>query len=69
MSNVDVICLNNFVSSANSNRSDVTIDGRSLINIKKSKGPRILPCGTPEITSKVPDRWLPTETHWVLLCR
>ena len=33
MSNVDVICLNNFVSSANSNRSDVTIDGRSLINI------------------------------------
>ena len=42
--------------------------GRSLINIQKSgKGPRMLPCGTPQVTVLAVDR-LPLTIHlWVLL--
>ena len=39
MSSVDNICLKHFVSSANSNSCEVMTDGKSLMNIKKSKGP------------------------------
>ena len=43
--------------------------GRSLIYIKKSKGPRILPCGTPQVTVLAVDR-LPLTLHlWVRLLR
>ena len=39
--------------------------GRSLIYIKKSKGPRKLPCGTPQVTVLADDR-LPLTFHlWV----
>jgi len=56
MSRDDVICLKHLMSSANSNSCDVTTDGKSLINIRKIKGPRMLPCATPEITGKVLDK-------------
>ena len=69
MSSVDVICLKDLVSSANSNSCDVTTDGKSLIKIRKSRGPRILPCGTPESTGEVLDRLLSTETHWDRFCK
>ena len=42
--------------SANSNRWEVMTDGKSLMNIKKSKGPSMLPCGTPEIIGRALDR-------------
>ena len=39
------------MSSANNNKVGVDTDvGRSLMKIKKSSGPKILPCGTPETT-------------------
>ena len=56
ISSDDVICLKHLVSSANLNSCDVTTDGKSLINIRKSMGPRMLPCGTPKITGKVLDK-------------
>ena len=55
MSSVDNICLKHFVSSANSNSCEVMTDGKSLMNIKKSKGPSMLPCCTPEMTGRVLD--------------
>ena len=43
--------------------------GRSLIYIKKSKGPRILPSGTPQVTVLAVDR-LPLTLHlWVRLLK
>ena len=39
---MDNICLKHFVSSANSNSCEVMTDGKSLMNIKKSKGPSML---------------------------
>ena len=47
-----VIAVYSFVSSAYSPLEVVggITSGRSLINRRKSMGPKILPCGTPEVT-------------------
>ena len=43
--------------------------GRSLMYIKKSKGPRMLPCSTPQVTVLAVDK-LPFTLHlWVRLLR
>lgn len=56
-----VICFKHFVSSANIyRREEETEDGKSFTKIKNRIGPRILPCGTPEMTDKV------FETHAVI---
>ena len=39
--------------------------GRSLMYNKKSKGPRILPCGTPQVTVLADDRLPLTLYLWV----
>jgi len=45
--------LKHFVSSANNNSMEDRIySGRSLMLTKNSKGPRILPCGTPNETGR-----------------
>ena len=41
-------------------------DGRPLINIKRSKGPSMLPCGTPEMTGRV---LLSLVIHYVAHCQ
>ena len=64
MSDSVFIVLKHFVSSANINVLDELItEGRSLINTMKSKGPSMLPCGTPDNTGKHLDRQLLIETH------
>ena len=40
--------------------------GRSLMKIMKSKGPRMLPSGTPEVTGDQLDVAPSTTTLWVL---
>lgn len=39
--------------------------GRSLIKTKNKSGPRTEPCGTPEMTLEVLERWLPITVNWV----
>ena len=41
----------------------------SLMYTKKSSGPNMLPCGTPDNTGKHQDRQLLIDTHRVLLER
>ena len=56
-SSFDVIALYNFASSAYK-PDDVAwgmTSGRSLINKRKSMGPRMLPCGTPEVIGDHPE--------------
>jgi hypothetical protein len=65
------ISLYNFVSSA---YSPVDVDsgvasGRSLMKSKKSIGPKMLPCGMPEVTGDRGEAAPSTTTHWVRLCR
>ena len=46
------------------NKVDVDTDeGRSLMKIKKSRGPKILPCGTPDTTGNVVDTLPFIDTH------
>jgi len=40
-----------------------------MINTRKSKGPSMLPWGTPDKTDKWLDEQLLAETHWILLCK
>ena len=39
-----------------------TTDGRSLMKHRKSRGPKMVPCGTPDLTSALVDRWPSTQT-------
>ena len=41
------------VSSANNKVNKLVAFGRSLMNIKKSRGPRTLSCGTPKVISNL----------------
>ena len=65
------ISLYNLVSSA---YSPVYVDsgmtsGRSLTKSKKSIGPKMLPCGTPEVTGDHEEPVPSTTTRWVRLRR
>jgi len=60
MSREEVICLKHFVPSANSSSCEVMTD---VNEIRKRRGPRMLLCGTPEITGRELDRLLPTKRH------
>ena len=40
-------------SSAKKSASELVTSGRSLMNVKKSSGPRTVPCGTHDNTSAV----------------
>ena len=52
-SSMQAISFQIFVSSANVARDErFILTGMSLMNIKKSNGPRTLPCGTPDITGR-----------------
>jgi len=51
-----LIALKHFVSSAKMNIFDA--EGRSLIYTRKSSGPNMLPCGTPDNTGKHLERQL-----------
>ena len=43
-------------SSANKRQSELLMQlGKSLIYIRNSSGPSMLPCGTPNVTGRVPD--------------
>ncbi len=54
-----------FVSSANKYGSaDEMHSGRSLIKIINNSGPRMLPCGTPDITG----RWLDGVLETLVKC-
>ena len=57
-------------SSANSKtfEKDSDVD-RSFMKMINKSGPRILPCGTPEMTGKVFEVDCPTDTHWTLFVR
>ena len=46
-----------------------TDEVRSFTKIRNNSGPRILPCGTPEMTGRVGETDWPTDTHWTLLVR
>ena len=64
MSDSVFIVLKHLVSSANINILDELIgEERSFIYTRKSKGPSILPCGTPDNTGKHLDRLLLIEIH------
>ena len=39
------------------------VEGKSLTKMRKKTGPRILPCGTPEITGNVGEVDWPIETY------
>mgnify|MGYP001595851294 CR=1 FL=1 len=58
------------VSSAKSRTLELeTYSGRSLMYIRKSKGPRTEPCGTPDATAMVSDCDPFSTTDCVLLSR
>ena len=64
MSDSVCIILKHLVSSANINILDELIaEGRSFIYTRKSKGPSMLPCGTPDNTGRHLDKLLLIETH------
>ena len=69
MSSKEMICRKHFVPSANSSSCDMMVDGRSFIKTSKSRGPRMLPRGTPEITGRKFDKQPSIETHWDLLLK
>ena len=59
-----VIVLKHLVSSANTySKDDRICSGRSLMKIKNSNGPKILPCGTPDRTGKNSECLLLILTH------
>ena len=39
------------------------VEGKSLTKMRKRTGPRILPCGTPEITGNVGEVDWPMDTY------
>ena len=45
---------------------DFTLEGRSLMNARNSKGPRTLPCGTSEVTGVVSEQEPSSTTCCVL---
>ena len=51
------------LSAKSKTNEDERADGRSLINIRNKRGPRILPCGIPERTGSTLDLDWPTETY------
>lgn len=53
------------LSSANGELDEVKISGRSLINSRNKSGPRIDPCGTPEVGVISFDLFTPITTCWV----
>jgi len=63
------IGLYNKQSSANKLQEDNTQLGKSLIYTKNNSGPRMVPSGTPLITSIIDD-WEPLQvTYWVQLLK
>lgn len=56
-------------SSAKRRMVDVTPEGRSLINTRKSRGPSTEPWGTAEMTLVVKEQWLPMTVHWDLFVK
>ena len=62
---VEPICFRHLVSSAyvSHNLAGLVESRRSLIYIRNSKGPRILPYGTPESTGSASDNVPVMETH------
>ena len=57
------------VSSANNLAVDEMLLARSLMYIKKSKGPKIEPCGTPSSTEVYAEVCPFSTTFWSLLFR
>ena len=43
---------------------DVIPVGRSLMNVRKSNGPKAVPWGTPEVTGTQSDDFPSTTTRW-----
>ena len=69
-SRVDVISLKIFVSSAKAAIwLDLTASGKEFTYRRNNMGPRIDPCGTPEVTGKGFDVAPNIVTHWHRLCR
>lgn len=56
-------------SSANSFMDDLMLLARSLMQTKKSKGPKTEPCGTPDLTAQGFEEQLLAVTYWVRLVR
>ena len=56
-------------SSANSQTVEFVCSARSLMKIRKSRGPSTDPCGTPDFTDAGPDVSPSTTTLWVLPLR
>ena len=52
-SSSDLIGVYRGASSAKRRISDVTVSGRSLINTRKRRGPRTIPCESPDMTLDV----------------
>ena len=65
------ISLYNLVSSAYSpdDADSGMTSGKSLMKSKKSIGPKMLPCGTPEVTKDLDEAAPAVTTRWVRLCR
>ena len=57
------------VSSAKSREMESTFCGMSFMYSKDKRGPRTLPCGTPDVTGAGPDVCPSTSTRWLLLAR
>ena len=69
-SRVDVISLKTFVSLAKAAIwLDLTTSGRDFTYRRNNMGPKIDPCGTPEVTAKGLDVALKIVTRWDRLCR
>ena len=56
-------------SSAKRRASELVTSGRSLMKVKKSSGPRTVPCGTPDNTSAVDEAWPSRRTCCSLFLR
>lgn len=56
-------------SSANKLIEDVTQEGKSLINIRKRRGPNTDPCGTPDVTGTKGEKQSFTNTNWERLVK
>ena len=56
-------------SSAKKRASELVTSGRSLMNVKKSRGLRTVPCGTHDNTSAVDEVWPSRRTCCSLLLR
>ena len=62
--------LQHFVSSANKNKLEkLTTEGTSFTYIRKSSGPKILPCDTPDETGNKSESWFPIATQCYLVER